>query len=802
MILSTNIACTHCRLEFDSEVMIKENNNHFCCAGCQGVYNLLSSEGLDDFYEKTGKVTLSPPTNKMETSSSFDTDSFHKKFVKENRDGSSEVSLIIEGIHCSACVWLNEKVLHKMDGVIEANINFTNNKANIIWIDDIVKLSNIIEVIRSIGYNAHPYDASLQEQHANKERKEYYLRMAVAIFASMNIMWIAVAQYAGYFSGITQEIKTTLNIAEGVLATPVLFYSGWIFFKGAYFGIKNRVTNMDLLVASGASITYVYSIYITILEHGEAYFDSVSMIVTFVLIGKFLEVISKKKIADTLDIMTSDLPNEVNVLQEKKIISCNINDIKVKDIVVVSSGERILLDAKIISGKGTFDESNLTGENEPVYKKIGDNVVSGTVSIDADIHCEVSKDFAHSTFSNLVALLENAINKKPKIEQLANRLSEHFSTAILGLAMLTFFVWWFWPHNFEESLMVSISVIVIACPCALGLATPIATLVGISLGTRRGVLFKEASQLETMAKVDTLVVDKTGTLTIGKPAVIKETLFEYFDIKLLYSLVKLSKHPVSKGILKHIKDDKYNIDEVILENYTQVPARGMKAQYKGLELIGGNLNYMIENSIDINYKSQNTIFYFAIDNKVVAIYELKDIVKPGAKELVKELRKKGIRTIMLTGDHKSSALDIAQEIGIDNVNYNFTPEDKLNYIDKLHEENRIVVMVGDGVNDILALAKADIGIAMGSGSDIALEVGDVVLLNNSLESLLDTFKISSTTFKLIKQNFAISLIYNAVTIPLAMAGFIIPLIAAISMSLSSLLVVGNSLRIKYKYKRG
>ena len=282
--MSNKIPCTHCHLEFSEDMMIKEGEHYFCCNGCRGVYHLLSDEGLDSFYEKAGDVKLTPPTNQYEDSSNFNAPAFYDRFVKVNSDGFSEVSLIIEGIHCSACVWLNEKALHKMDGVIEANINFTNNKAIIKWADNVVKLSAIIEMIRSIGYNAFAYDASTGEIHANKERKSYYLKMAVAIFASMNIMWIAVAQYAGYFTGMTGEVKTILNIAEGVLATPVLFYSGWVFFRGAYYGLKTKVVNMDLLVATGASFTYMYSIYITIMQEGEAYFDSVSMIITFVLI--------------------------------------------------------------------------------------------------------------------------------------------------------------------------------------------------------------------------------------------------------------------------------------------------------------------------------------------------------------------------------------------------------------------------------------------------------------------------------------------------------------------------------------
>jgi len=797
--LSKTIACTHCHLEFNEDVMIKDDDHYFCCNGCQGVYHLLSDEGLDSFYDKAGNTKLTPPTQQYEDSSNFNAPAFYDKFVKINSDGFSQVSLIIEGIHCSACVWLNEKALHKMDGVIEANINFTNNKAIIVWADDIVKLSGIIDMIRAIGYNAYPYDASIQEVQANAQRKDYYLRMAVAIFASMNVMWIAVAQYAGYFTGITQDIKTILNIAEGVLATPVLFYSGWIFFRGAYYGAKNKVVNMDLLVATGASLTYIYSLYITIVEDGEAYFDSVSMIITFVLIGKFLEVLSKKNAADTLDIIGKNLPSEVNIVQNEKIVACNLNDVVIGDIIVISSGEKALLDGEVLKGEGSFDESNLTGESDPIYKSVGDTIVSGTVSIDADIHYVASRDFEHSTLSNLVSLLESAINKKPKIEQMANKLSEHFSTTILALSFITFLSWWLWPHSFEIAFMVGISVIVIACPCALALATPVATLVGLSLGAKKGILFKEAALMETMAKVDVLVLDKTGTITVGKPQVVNEIVYKEFDRNLLYALVKSSNHPIASGIMSYIKDE--STQEIMFDHYKQVPASGIQAMYKNKSILGGNLKLINSAGIESDFISENSLFYFCIDGEIVAIYELSDQIKDNAASLVDSLARKNIKIVMLTGDHEKTAKRVALEVGIDKYLYEQTPENKSEYINKLHQEGKTVVMVGDGVNDILALAQADIGIVMGSGSDIAVNVSDVVLLNDSLESLEDAFKISRTTYGLIKQNLGISLVYNAITIPLAMAGYVIPLVAAISMSVSSLLVVGNSMRIRYKWNK-
>jgi Cu+-exporting ATPase len=780
--------------------MIHDGEYRFCCNGCRGIFHLLKDEGLESFYSKMGSTTLSPPIEQFESSSNFDTPAFSERFVTTSEENLSQVSLVIEGIHCAACVWLNEKALHKMDGVIEAHINYTNNKARITWNPQILKLSAIIDMIRAIGYNAFPYDASLQEVRANKERKEYYLRMAVATFATMNMMWIAVAQYAGYFSGITQDIKTILNVAEWFLATPVLFYSGWVFYRGAYYGLKNKAVTMDLLVVTGSSLAYLYSIYITVFEKGEAYFDSVAMIITFVLFGKFLEVLSRKNAADTLDIIGKHIPREVSILEGESIRSVDVNEVKVGDVIVIRSGERSAIDGEVISGEGSFDESNLTGESEPIFKRLGDRIISGTTSIDALIHYRTTKDFAHSTLSNLVNLLENAMAQKPSIEQLANRLSQHFSSTILFLAIATFWTWYFWPHSFDRSLMVGISVIIIACPCALALATPVATLVGLALGAKRGILFKSAAQIETMAKATMVVLDKTGTITQGRPEVVYATLYDAFDKGALYTLVSSSKHPISRGIMEYLERTEEQIGSTSIEEAREIPARGMVGRSNGRMVAGGNALLMQELGIEVDFVSDKSLFYYALDQHLVAVYELRDLPKEKAYESIEALKNANLRVVMLTGDHEASALRVAKEVGIDEVHAHLSPEGKAAFIESAHSEGHIVVMAGDGVNDLLALAVSDIAIAMGNGSDIAIEVSDVVLMNDSLISLAEAFGISRKTYALIKQNLAISLVYNSITIPLAMMGYVIPLIAAISMSFSSLLVVGNSMRVRWMYK--
>ena len=811
----SQVKCNHCHLSFDDEIMIKENELNFCCKGCQGVYHLLTSDGLDSFYDKLGNKTITPPLNFQDDDiSKFDTKSFMKNYVQITKDGFNEVDLIIEGIHCAACVWLNEKILHDTKGLLEANINFTTNKAKVIWDSDVLKLSDIILRIRSIGYNAYAYDSSIADEKATKAKREYFIKMMVAVIASMNIMMLSVAKYTGFFTGITPEVMHMIHIGEFILSTPVLFYSGWVFFKGAYFGLRNKILNMDFLVSSGALLTYIYSLFVLFGAKGESYFDSVAMIITFVLVGKYLEVIGKKSAVDTLDKIKSSLPLEATVIDGENKKQIALNSISIGDIVELKSGEKVPVDGCIIKGEGTFDEASLTGESIPIFKKIGDSVYSGTINTNSVIQFEVTKDFKNSTFSSIVTLLEDSLNSKPKIQDKANEVSRGFTVTILSLSILTFFVWYFLgldlgfdyegTSHFEKSFIVAISVIVIACPCALALATPIASLIGISELAKKGLLFKEAKFIESLAKANTVVFDKTGTLTKGELSVIKASLIDKNSdsLDLLYSLLDSSTHPVSKSLKKYLSS-KYDLNTKNLYDIKNIDARGMSASYKdknGKEynLLGGNLELIEDENINHDISIENSVYVFAINNQIIASFELVDEVKDYAHELIEYLLSNKINVVMLTGDNQKVASKIAKALNIETYYSSQTPISKADFIKKLKVEDKTVIMVGDGVNDSIALSNSDVAIAMGTSADISMEVSDIVLLNSSLTSLKDAFEISSRTYKFIKQNLGISLIYNLITIPFAMFGYVIPLVAALSMSLSSLLVVLNSLRIKIK----
>jgi Cu+-exporting ATPase len=556
---------------------------------------------------------------------------------------------------------------------------------------------------------------------------------------------------------------------------------------------------MDFLVSSGATLTYIYSLFVLFGGGGHSYFDSVAMIITFVLVGKYLEVLGKKSAVDTMDKIKSQVPLEATVVEDgvKKVVM--LDSIAVGDIIEVKMGEKASVDGKLLSSVGTFDESSMSGESLPVEKRTEDKIYSGTINSGQVIRYKATKNYANSTLNSIVTLLEDSLASKPQIEESANEISKYFSITILLLAIGTFVGWLLLGAGFEKALIVSISVIVIACPCALALATPIASLIGISWGAKRGLLFKEAKFIETFANADVVVFDKTGTLTDGNLTIREQS--NNIDVNYLaplYALVDSSTHPVSRAIKLYLQKNYSDIDKIELENIEQIHAQGVTALYQGKQILGGNSRLLSSFSVKELPHSQYTLYHFAVDGELIASFELEDSIKREALETINYLTQTGIEVIMATGDHQAVASRVAKDIGIENFKSEMTPIDKADYIDELKEQGMVVVMVGDGVNDALALSKADVAIAMGKGADVALAISDVVVLNDSLRGIKDSFVISRRTYKFIKQNLGLSLIYNILTIPVAMAGFVIPLVAALSMSLSSLIVVGNSMRIRVK----
>lgn len=780
-----NFTCTHCKGKFDDNAAIlDENQNKFCCNGCLSVFGFLNSNGFGEFYQRLGKQThikaASKPINEQTISS------FFKNFVKQNGD-ICEIYLIIEGIHCSACIWLNEKVLAMSEGVLEADINATTNKARICWDNSEISLLQILTKIQAIGYNPLPYDPNKAEARANEKRREFYIKMLVGVFCSMNIMWIAIALYGGYFSGIDPKVKDILHFAEFILASPVLFYTGSEFFKSAYLNLKNKIIGMDLSVSAGASIAYFYSVWAMLSKNGEVYFDSVAMIITFVFVGKFFEVISKKRAIDSLDSLSGLLVSEIYVKNGDKFELKSVHEIQKNDEIMVRSGERVQIDGQIISGFGSFDYSSLSGESLPVMLQNGDKITSGAVCIDGSVIYKANEIFESSMLSKIVSMLEIASFKKTRIEKIANQIAGKFSLIILLLALGTFIVWNYFGST-ANAVIVAVSVLIIACPCALSLATPVASLVGLGAALKGGIIFREARLLEDLAKCKCVIFDKTGTLTKGKLKVVKAQKFDEFDENLLYSLLSVSTHPISVALRDFVGGNLVNLQSV--EN---IAGLGVKAQFGDFELKGGSAKFV--GVVETN--CENSSYYFAINDEIMARFELSDELKSDAKSVVNSLQKSGYKTIMLTGDQEKIAQKIALDLGIDEFYAQTDPLKKAKIVSDLNKISP-VVMVGDGINDLVALKSASVGICMGSGAAVSVENSDIVLLKDDLKSLNLAMKLSKFTFLTIKQNLGFSLIYNAITIPLAMAGLIIPLFAAISMSLSSIIVVLNSSKIKFK----
>lgn len=770
---------------------------------------LLQKADLGSFYHKRGDVNLTPPTSHTNQDLSFfDSPGFAQKYIRTDSTNPnlSSSSLILTHIHCAACVWLNEQVLNSQKGIKSASINYTNNRLHITWDHTLITLSQIIRLIQSIGYDAYAYDPQLQENTDKKQTKEYYTRVIVALFCTMNIMWIAVAQYSGYFLGIQDYARNVLNLASFILCSLTLFYSGFAFYRGAYYGLKHGFIGMDMLVAVGSSLTYAYSIYAALTHSGETYFESVSMIITFVLIGKFLEVRSKKSAGESLEAIYAFLPQNITICKNGDESALEVKkpqEVQVGDVIMSLPGEKIAIDGILLSPKGLFDTKAINGESMPLEAKQGQEILSGSINLTHKILYRATKSFNDSLMSKLLNLVEQSLAHKPHIQNLANAISQNFSRTILAIALLCFLGWYvLGGKGVEGSMIIAISVIIIACPCALALATPIATIVGIAQGYKKNILFRQASFLETLAKVDTIVFDKTGTLTLGKPQVCKvhSDRLDSVSVGLLYTLTHLSKHPISLSISAYLRDQYAHLSPHLmpLQSYEQIDSKGMRASYEGAQLLGGSLVFLQEQGVAIPALElgDGMMFGFAKNGEILAIFELHDSPKPYAKELIQYLQSQHIHTILLSGDREPSVQKCAQELGIGEYHAGFSPLDKGAFIQNLKAKDQIVVMVGDGINDALALSKSDIAISMGAGSDIAILSSDVIILDDSLQGVRDALHLATITFKTIKQNILLSIIYNALTIPIALCGLIIPLFAALSMSVSSIIVVLNSLRIK------
>ena len=804
--------CKHCAGHFEGEAVIDANGNEFCCNGCKNVYAYLKSQGLSEFYSKLkkGEQNLAKPSSKH-----FDKQSAGSMFSKllrrdENSPFICELEVLISGIHCPACIWLNEKALSNLEGVLELNISATTSKARVLFDERKTALEEILNLIIAIGYDPKPFNEVNGAK--NSLSREHYARLIVALACSMNIMWVAIAVYSGYFEGLSLGAKKILHFAEFVLASPPVFYTASVFYRSAISSLKLRQINMDVNVSLGILSVYFYSVYAMLSGLPEVYFDSACMLVTFIFTGKFLQTKATQKAAQGLENISSLFVEQVmSVKNNSRIPSisefkpCDVSEVKSGDFVLLRSGERAMIDGVVLSGEASVDNSSINGESVPVGISKDDALLSGALCAEGSVIYKATSSFQGSFLNKLSKLLSNASFARARIEELANKISSHFGWAILGLCVASFVFWsaanisaWSGANAFG----IAISVLVIACPCALSLATPIATLVAMGTATKRSIVFKDAKVLETLAKCDIIAFDKTGTLSKANLKVLSEQRFLPFDNEALLALASASTHPISKAVASYILENALSPFRLgALENIQNIAGKGISATYKGVKIAGGSAAFIESRAFvkslgaSLADEGGSSEYYFMYDGKLVARFFLGDELREGAKASIKELKKMGLKVLMLSGDKQIVASKVASELGIDKSHGELNPEQKATLIKEL-QKSANVVMVGDGINDILALKSANVGIAMGSGASVSVGVSDVVLLRDELGDLVFALRQAKKTFKVIKENLFISLVYNALSIPLAMAGFIIPLFAAISMSFSSLLVVLNSLRLK------
>ncbi len=784
--------CSHCQLEFKESELFKEVINHkelhFCCTGCARVYALLLDLNLESFYDKLNDSTLAPVTpqdsmNALEL----------EQALEENNKGELILNLLLEKTHCNACLWLNQKVLERLGGVKKVSVNFTTHHLQIVF-DKSLNPKEIIQKIESLGYGAKIYNAKNYALKAQKEQRSYLLTLSVGFFATMNLMFIAIAKYASYGgasygsasygAGMDKLMQRNLDLVSLFLSLLVLVVVGRFFIKGAFYGLKNGVLGMDLSVSFGALSAFVYSLYAMLVSQ-ETYFEASSTILTLVFGSKFLELKARLFANEKCLALESHEIHSVIIVENGKQIEKHPKDVAIGSVVWVPSGAKIALDGVLLNN-ASVDASLISGEFKPLELGVNDPILGGYVNVGVPFSYQVSADFQNSRLSSLLETLKKSFLEKPLIESSANQIADIFSKAVLFLAFISFLLWQFGlGGNFEKALMVCISVLVISCPCAFALATPIALVIGVFKNPL--IVFKEALFLETLAKVKKIFIDKTGTLTQKEVLLKEKIIYEEFDERLLKSLLKTREHLAHNAILKTLDGDEVSLEKI------EFFAHGLKANYQNQTLLVGSLKFLNAMGVGIKTKeSANIMVGFAKNKTLCALFILEERLKNNAKEVIQTLQNQGLELEILSGDNESSVKECAKKLGISKYHAHLTPEDKAQTISSY---KGVCAMVGDGNNDALALKQASVSLGF-EKSALSKSACDILLLEEDLSLLKKAFDNAQKVYQVVLQNIVLSLIYNAILIPVAMLGYINPLIASLSMSASSLLVVLNSLRLK------
>lgn len=734
-----------------------------------------------------------------------------KELLVEN-ENKAKIELKITGMSCAACSARIEKRLNKVDGVAKASVNLATERANIEYDMEKVKTADLIKTIDDLGYKAERIENVSQDREREQREKEIKrLRMELIASAILSSPLIA----AMIFMLVNIDIPFLHNeYFQLIISTPVQFIIGFRFYKNAYHALKAKSANMDVLIAMGTSAAYFFSIYNAFFAHSmemgmmkELYFEASSTIITLILLGKYLEAVAKGKTSEAIKKLMGLKAKTARVIRNGVEEDIPVEDVQVGDIIVVRPGEKIPVDGKIIEGDSSIDESMLTGESLPVEKKAGDFVTGATINKFGTFKFEATKVGKDTVLSQIIKMVEDAQGSKALIQKIADQVSGVFVPAVIVIAIVTFAIWYLVTRELNLAIVSAVSVLVIACPCALGLATPTAIMVGTGKGAEKGILIKGGEYLELAYKLNSVVLDKTGTITKGQPEVTDIIPLGDMDeleiIRLSAIAEKASEHPLGVAIFEKGKSKFGIIPDP--SRFQAIPGRGVAAVIEDKTIYIGTRKLMKEKGINIFRIESDiakledegkTAMLMAVNERVEAILAVADTVKENSKEAIEQLLKMGIDVYMITGDNARTAKAIAKQVGITNVLAEVLPENKAEEVEKLKKQGKIVAMVGDGINDAPALATADIGMAIGTGTDVAMEAADITLMRGDLRSIPTAIKLSKRTMRKIKQNLFWAFIYNIIGIPFAAFGLLSPIIAGGAMAFSSVSVVTNSLSLK------
>lgn len=725
------------------------------------------------------------------------------------------VDLQISGMTCAACANRIEKGLNKLPGVTKATVNFALETAHVEYSGAQVSVQDMMVKVKQLGYGATPKDEKKEAgNHRLMEIKRQKTKFFISAILSFPLLWAMVGHFT-WTSFIWVPDLFMNPWFQLALATPVQFWVGMPFYTGAYKALINKSANMDVLVALGTSAAYFYSIYLT-MEWFSAndhhmpglYFETSAILITLIILGKLFEALAKGRTSEAIKTLMSLQAKTAIVIRDGNEVTVPVEEVVTGDVVLVKPGEKIPVDGVVIDGMSSVDESMLTGESIPVEKKAGDGVTGATINKNGSLRVEATKVGKETALAQIIKVVEEAQGSKAPIQRVADRISGIFVPIVVGIAAVTFLIWFFAvnPGDFADALEKAIAVLVIACPCALGLATPTSIMAGSGRAAESGILFKGGEHLETTHRIDTIILDKTGTITKGKPDltdVVTESWGEVEFLQLVGAAEKNSEHPLAEAIVKGIQEK--GIDLPASEQFEAIPGFGVRSVVNGKELLIGTRKLLSKYNIPFNEAlptmetmeaSGKTAMLVAIDGLYAGIVAVADTVKETSQEAVSRLKQMGIQVVMITGDNQRTAEAIAKEVGIDHVLAEVLPEGKAEEVKKLQAQGKKVAMVGDGINDAPALATADIGMAVGTGTDVALEAADVTLMRGDLNSIPDAIYMSRKTMTNIKQNLFWALAYNSLGIPIAAIGLLAPWLAGAAMALSSVSVVINALRLQ------